>query len=94
MSPSMEEQIYTFVNGVYWSTVPILPRLAGYGDKKIEMHQVDEIYKDLAHIVGNQQDQVNTIETQMEESRNNAESGLTQVQQANERYSSSECTIS
>lgn len=58
------------------------------------MHQVNEIYKDLAHIVGSQQDQVDTIETQMEDSRNNAESGLSQVQQANERYNSSQCTIS
>ena len=58
------------------------------------MHQVNEIYKDLAHIVGGQQEQIDTIETQMEESRNNAESGLSQVQQANERYNNSQCTIS
>jgi t-SNARE complex subunit (syntaxin) len=58
------------------------------------MHQVNEIYKDLAHIVGSQQEQVNQIETQMEESRNNAESGLEQVQKANDKYGQSQCVIS
>mmetsp|Transcript_96642 Transcript_96642/g.278998 ORF Transcript_96642/g.278998 Transcript_96642/m.278998 type:complete len:265 (-) Transcript_96642:193-987(-) len=58
------------------------------------MHTVNEIYKDLAHIVGSQQDQVDQIETQMEDARNNAESGLEQVQKANDRYNDSNCTIS
>jgi t-SNARE complex subunit (syntaxin) len=58
------------------------------------MHQVNEIYKDLAHIVGSQQDNVDTIETQMDDARNNAESGLSQVQQANDRYNNTQCTIS
>ena len=58
------------------------------------MHQVNEIYKDLAHIVGTQQEQVDQIETQMEEAKTNAESGLSQVQQANDKYNSSQCTIS
>ena len=58
------------------------------------MHQVNEIYKDLAHIVGSQQEQVDQIETQMEDARGNAESGLEQVQKANERYNNSQCTIS
>ena len=58
------------------------------------MHQVNEIYKDLAHIVGSQQEQVNQIETQMEESRNNAESGLEQVQKAKDKYGQSQCIIS
>ena len=40
------------------------------------MHQVNEIYKDLAHIVGGQQEQIDTTETQMEESKANAEKGL------------------
>ena len=57
------------------------------------MYQVNEIYKDLAHIVGNQQEQVDQIETQMEDARGNAESGLKQVQTANEKYDS-QCTIS
>eukprot|EP00339_Tiarina_fusa_P011497 CAMPEP_0117034318 /NCGR_PEP_ID=MMETSP0472-20121206/24445_1 /TAXON_ID=693140 ORGANISM="Tiarina fusus, Strain LIS" /NCGR_SAMPLE_ID=MMETSP0472 /ASSEMBLY_ACC=CAM_ASM_000603 /LENGTH=256 /DNA_ID=CAMNT_0004743461 /DNA_START=455 /DNA_END=1222 /DNA_ORIENTATION=+ len=56
------------------------------------MHQVNEIYKDLAHIVGNQQEEVDQIETQMEDARGNAESGLKQVQTANEKYDS-QCTI-
>jgi len=58
------------------------------------MHQVNEIYKDLAHIVASQQDQVDSIETHMEESRVNAESGLKQVEKANEKFGSSQCTIS
>ena len=58
------------------------------------MHQVHEIYKDLAHIVGSQQEQIDTIETQMEESRANAEQGLKQVEKANENYGNSQCTIS
>ena len=37
------------------------------------MHQVNEIYKDLAHIVGSQQEQIDSIETQMEDARTNAE---------------------
>lgn len=55
---------------------------------------MNEIYKDLAHIVGSQQDQIDTIETQMEDSRANAESGLKQVERANEKYGSSQCVIS
>ena len=58
------------------------------------MHQVNEIYKDLAHIVGSQQEHVDTIETQMEESRANAEQGLKQVEKANEKYGNAQCTIS
>ena len=58
------------------------------------MHQVNEIYKDLAHIVGSQQEQIDSIETQMEDARTNAESGLEQVERANERYGSAQCTIS
>lgn len=58
------------------------------------MHQVNEIYKDLAHIVGSQQEQIDQIETQMEESRANAESGLKQVERANEKYGNSQCVVS
>lgn len=58
------------------------------------MHQVNEIYKDLAHIVESQQEQVDNIESQMEESRNNAESGLTQIEKANDKFGSSNCIIS
>lgn len=57
------------------------------------MHQVHEIYKDLAHIVGSQQEQIDTIETQMEDSRANAEQGLKQVEKANEKYGNQQCTI-
>lgn len=58
------------------------------------MHTVNEIYKDLAHIVGGQQEQIDQIEGQMEDARNNAESGLSQVQKANERYDSANCIVS
>ena len=58
------------------------------------MHQVNEIYKDLAHIVGGQQEQIDQIETQMEESKDNAEKGLQHVTRANEKASASQCTIS
>ena len=57
------------------------------------MHQVNEIYKDLAHIVGSQQEQIDTIENQMEESKINAEAGLKQVERANEKYGN-QCVIS
>lgn len=58
------------------------------------MHQVNEIYRDLAHIVGSQQEQIDIIENQMEESKVNAESGLKQVERANEKYGSGQCLIS
>jgi t-SNARE complex subunit (syntaxin) len=58
------------------------------------MHTVNEIYKDLAHIVGGQQEQIDQIEGQMEDARTNAESGLSQVQKANEKYNNSNCIIS
>uniref|UniRef100_A0A7S3PAK1 t-SNARE coiled-coil homology domain-containing protein n=1 Tax=Amphora coffeiformis TaxID=265554 RepID=A0A7S3PAK1_9STRA len=58
------------------------------------MHQVNEIYKDLAHIVGSQQEHVDAIETQMEESRVNAENGLQQVEKANQQFGSANCIIS
>lgn len=59
------------------------------------MHQVNEIYKDLAHIVGEQQESVDQIEDKMEDARNTAQSGLDQVHQANEKYgTASQCAIS
>jgi t-SNARE complex subunit (syntaxin) len=58
------------------------------------MHQVNEIYKDLAHIVGSQQEQVDQIEDQMEEAKNTAQSGLDQVHKANEKYGNNQCIVS
>jgi t-SNARE complex subunit (syntaxin) len=58
------------------------------------MHQVNEIYKDLAHIVGSQQEQVDQIEDKMEDARNTAQSGLDQVHKANEKYGTNQCVIS
>jgi t-SNARE complex subunit (syntaxin) len=58
------------------------------------MHTVNEIYKDLAHIVGSQQEQVDQIENQMEDARNTAQSGLEQVHQANEKYGNNQCVVS
>ena len=50
------------------------------------MHQVNQIYKDLAHIVGEQQEHVDQIEDKMEESKIAAQSGLDQIHKANEKY--------
>jgi t-SNARE complex subunit (syntaxin) len=50
------------------------------------MHQVNQIYKDLAHIVGEQQEHVDAIEDKMEDSKTAAQSGLDQIHKANEKY--------
>ena len=57
------------------------------------MHTVNEIYKDLAHLVDNQQEGVDQIENQMENAKNNTASGLKHIEKANEA-SSSQCVIS
>ena len=59
------------------------------------MHQVNQIYKDLAHIVGEQQEHVDQIEDKMEESKIAAQSGLEQIHKANEKYGagSANCAI-
>ena len=49
------------------------------------MRQVNETYKSLAHIVGSQQEQIDRVETQMEESKENTENGLAHVVEANEK---------
>ena len=49
------------------------------------MHTVNEIYKDLAHIVGDQQDDIDAVEDHMEDANKNAQAGLNQVQKANEK---------
>ena len=49
------------------------------------MRQVNEKYKRLAHIVGSQQEQIDHVETQMEESKENTENGLAHVVEANEK---------
>lgn len=57
------------------------------------MHQVNEIYKDLAHIVGEQQENIDQIETQMDDARGNAEAGLNQIEKANEKYGQNQCSV-
>ncbi|VEU43958.1 unnamed protein product [Pseudo-nitzschia multistriata] len=58
------------------------------------MHQVNQIYKDLAHIVGEQQEHVDQIEDKMEESKTAAQSGLDQIHKANESYgTNANCSI-
>lgn len=58
------------------------------------MHQVNQIYKDLAHIVGEQQEDVDQIEDKMEESKTAAQSGLEQIHKANQSYgANANCTI-
>lgn len=49
------------------------------------MHTVNEIYKDLAHIVGDQQEDIDAVENHMEDANKNAQAGLNQVQKANEK---------
>lgn len=59
------------------------------------MHTVNEIYKDLAHIVGSQQEQIDQVETHMEDAKENTEAGLKQVEKANEKADSPyQCVIS
>jgi t-SNARE complex subunit (syntaxin) len=57
------------------------------------MHTVNEIYKDLAHIVSTQQENIDQIETQMEDSKANAENGLKQVELANEKFGTTNCIL-
>jgi len=57
------------------------------------MHQVNEIYKDLANIVSYQQDQVDEVETHMEKANKNAESGLKQIEKARAKQDQA-CIIS
>jgi len=47
------------------------------------MRQVNDIYKDLANIVGSQQEDIDQIDNQMEESKEHAAAGLKQVEEAN-----------
>lgn len=56
------------------------------------MNQVNEIYKDLANIVGEQQQDIDKIETTMEQSKVNAEAGLVQVTKANKEEG--QCIVS
>ena len=57
------------------------------------MHTVNEIYKDLAHLVDNQQAGVDQIETQMENTKDNTATGLKHIEKANES-DKSQCSIS
>lgn len=57
------------------------------------MHQVNEIYKDLAHIISSQQEQVDEVEKHMEEATGHAASGLEQIQKATAKSEKS-CVIS
>jgi len=57
------------------------------------MHQVNEIYKDLANIVSYQQDQVDEVEEHMESANKNVESGLKQIEKASAK-SDQACIIS
>lgn len=56
------------------------------------MHTVNEIYKDLAHIVQTQQEDVDKIEGVMEDANNNAKTGLKHIEKAASHQS--QCTIS
>ena len=56
------------------------------------MHQVNEIYKDLAHLVGTQQENIDTIEDNMQQAVDTAKEGLHHVEKAN--ASQSNCVLS
>lgn len=58
------------------------------------MHQVNEIYKDLANIVTFQQEQVDEVEVTMEQANKNAESGLKQIEKAHAKANENTCIIS
>lgn len=57
------------------------------------MHQVNEIYKDLAHIISSQQEQIDEVEENMEQAHQGAEAGLKQIEKANTKASASTCLI-
>jgi len=57
------------------------------------MHQVNEIYKDLAQIVEGHQYQIDEIGNHMGDANKNAENGLIQFEKANEASENS-CVIS
>lgn len=56
------------------------------------MHQVNEIYKDLADLVGTQQENIDTIEDNMQQAVDTAKEGLHHVEKAN--ASQSNCVLS
>jgi t-SNARE complex subunit (syntaxin) len=49
------------------------------------MRQVNETYKSLTHVLGSPQEQIDHVETQMDESKENAENELAHVVKANEK---------
>mmetsp|Transcript_36581 Transcript_36581/g.97831 ORF Transcript_36581/g.97831 Transcript_36581/m.97831 type:complete len:182 (+) Transcript_36581:222-767(+) len=65
-------------------------------DEIREIHQnvtkVNEIFKDLAEIVNDQQEDINTVEAMIEKSHAHARSGLDQVEKANEHQQG--CVVS
>ncbi|KAL7439714.1 hypothetical protein ACHAXH_005420 [Discostella pseudostelligera] len=51
-----------------------------------KMHVVDAIYKDLGEIVGQQQEQIDTLENQFERAEDSTRRGLEQLEKANKKY--------
>jgi hypothetical protein len=49
------------------------------------MHQVNETYKRLTHVLGSLQEQIDHVEMQMDESKENAKNELAHVVKANEK---------
>ncbi|KAL7461450.1 hypothetical protein ACHAXS_001874 [Conticribra weissflogii] len=58
------------------------------------MYQVNEIYKDLAHLVDTQQEGIDQVETQMEGAKENTKEGLKHIEKANESQKEGQCVIS
>ena len=44
-----------------------------------------KLTKSIAHVVGSQQEQIDRVETQMEEAKENTENGLAHVVEANKK---------
>ena len=51
-----------------------------------KMHVVDEIYKDLGEIVGQQQETIDELENQFERAEESTRRGLEQLEKANKKY--------
>ena len=51
-----------------------------------KMHVVDEIYKDLGEIVGQQQEMIDEVENQFQRAEESTRRGLEQIEKANKKY--------
>ena len=83
-TPSLRSPLRSQMQVTDVTTTMIQERDAEIRNINREMATVNEIFKDLAHIVDEQQTDIDNIETMMEQSNQHAKAGLEQVQKANE----------